>query len=95
MTILKTSQIAAAFSEYDDTIMVYDEKDGSEEKKNSFLITADITASINEDTLASMQKKVKHSVNLFSEIKKNPKLIEYQNYDILFASSADLLTPET
>ena len=54
MTILKTSQIAAAFSEYDDTIMVYDEKDGSEEKKNSFLITADITASINEDTLASM-----------------------------------------
>jgi len=59
------------------------------------LITAGITASINEDTLASMQKKVKHSVNLFSEIKENPKLIESQNFDILFASSADLLTPES
>jgi hypothetical protein len=45
--------------------MIYDELNGTEEKKNSFIITADITASINEDTLAIMQKKIKHTANLF------------------------------
>lgn len=85
----------ASFSKYDNTLMIYNEgtstKDG--EKTGSFLVIAEIVASINEASLCEKQLEVPHSITFFSQVKANPSMLNYMNFDILIVDSNDLMTP--
>ena len=85
----------ASFSKYDNTLMIYNEgistKDG--EKTGSFLVTAEIVASINEASLCEKQLEVPHNITFFSQVKANPSMLNYMNFDILIVDSNDLMTP--
>jgi hypothetical protein len=57
MCLFKPSVTLASFSAFDDSLMVFDQADPSDkEKQVSFLVTAEIVASLNESTLCKTQK---------------------------------------